>query len=126
MAEDQHLVLHGVTELKRLSRIVVQLAFVLSISFALAACQTFFVAEGASVFASGKTASDHVVSLLSGKNCSVVRTERGLSYCIEDQVFIESRVFCYKTLGSVTCYNRPDPRRSTDQLMGQNDHNLGN
>lgn len=126
MAEDQHLILLGGTELKRLPRIVVQLAFVLSISFTLAGCGTFFAVEGASVVASDKTASDHVVSLFSGKDCSIVRTERGLSYCAEDEVFIEPRVFCYQTLGSVSCYDRPDPRRSPDQLIGQNDHNFGN
>lgn len=84
------------------------------------------VIEGASVMASDKTASDHLVSLFSGKDCSVVRSEQGLEYCVEDQPpDPEPRVFCYKTLASVSCYDRPDPRRSPDQLMGQGDHNLG-
>ncbi len=113
-------------ELKLPTRILVQLAFILFISVAVAGCGTFVALEGASVVASDKTASDHIVSLMSGKDCSVVRTERGLTYCVEDEVRVEPQVFCYKTLGDVACYDRPDPRRSPDQLMGQNSHNLGN
>jgi len=94
-------------------------------SAALSGCGTFILAEGASTMMSGKPASDHIVSWMSGKDCSVVRTERGLSYCVEDEVKITPKVFCYQTLGSVSCYNRPDPRRSPDELMGQNDYNLG-
>lgn len=126
ISDDRLPILFGVTELRLPRRIFVKLAFVLSVSFTLAACETFFTVEGVSVIASDKTATDHVVSLFSGKDCSVVRTERGLSYCVEDEVRIESRVFCYQTLGSVSCYDRPDPRRSPDELMGQNEHNLGN
>lgn len=82
--------------------------------------------EGATVVATDKTASDHLVSWMSGKDCSVVRSEQGLEYCVEDQPpEPEPRVYCYRTLGSVSCYDRPDPRRSSDELMGQNDHNLG-
>lgn len=37
----------------------------------LGGCGGFAVAEGASTVVSGKTVSDHVISLASGKNCSV-------------------------------------------------------
>lgn len=81
--------------------------------------------EGASVMASDKTASDHLVSLMSGKDCSVVRSEQGLAYCVEDQApILAPKYYCYKTLGSVSCYDRPDPRRSPDQLIGRDEHNF--
>ncbi len=76
--------------------------------------------EGAFVVGGDKTIADHVISLNSGKNCSFIRKERGLTYCEEDQVTIQPNVYCYKTLGEVTCYDRPDPRY---QKLGVNEHN---
>ncbi len=63
--------------------------------------------EGASAIVTDKTITDHIVSIASGKNCSTVRTERGLYYCEEDEPKGETRVYCYKTIGAVTCYDRP-------------------
>lgn len=84
------------------------------------------VLEGASVMVSDKTASDHLVSWFSGKDCSVVRSDKGLEYCVEDQPpMIKPNVYCYRTLASVSCYTQPDPRRSPDQLVGQYEYNLG-
>lgn len=66
--------------------------------------------EAVSTMGTSKTFSDHIVSIASGKNCSSVRRERGLTYCEEDEPRPPpvSR-HCYRTLGSVTCYDRPDP-----------------
>lgn len=105
---------------------MIQLIFVVLVSLSVTGCGTIVALEGASIVASDKAASDHLISWLSGKDCSVVRADRGLTYCAEDEVTIVPQVYCYKTLGSVSCYDRPDPRRSPDQLMGQNEHNLGN
>ena len=100
--------------------------YMVSLLVFLHGCGNFLALEGVSVIASEKTLSDHLVSLISGKNCSVVRTERELAYCAEDQPpIIRPSVYCYQTLGSVSCYNRPDPRRANHQLMGQGEHNLG-
>lgn len=88
-------------------------------------CGSLVALEGASLLASDKMATDHLVSLVSGKNCSVVRTEQGLEYCVEDQPPpLKPNVYCYKTLGTVSCYDRPDPRRSPDQLVGRDEHNF--
>ena len=79
--------------------------------------------QGIFVVGTDKTMEDHVVSLVSGKNCSIVRTEKDMTYCEEDEVTIKQNLFCYKTLASVTCYDRPDPnpgRRRVDL----NGHNL--
>ena len=82
-------------------------------------------AQVQSIFVVGtdKTMEDHVVSLVSGKNCSIVRTEKDQTYCEEDELVIKQNIFCYRTLATVTCYDRPDPnpgRRRVDL----NDHNL--
>ena len=79
--------------------------------------------QGAVVIGTDKTIEDHIMSLTSGKNCSVVRKEKGLTYCEEDEPIINQNIFCYKTLGSVTCYDRPDSNNSRNRI-DRNDHNL--
>jgi hypothetical protein len=59
--------------------------------------------------ASGKTPVDHLVSVISGKNCSIRRNRQGLTYCLEDEETPPVRVVCYRTLGDVSCYDSPDP-----------------
>ena len=101
--------------------------------FALLACLAFLggcsaipgyaQVEGLFVVGTDKTMEDHVVSLVSGKNCSLIRTEKDQTYCEEDEPVIKQNIFCYRTLATVTCYDRPDPnpgRRRVDL----NDHNL--
>lgn len=63
--------------------------------------------EGVSVMATDKTVVDHVISLSSGKDCSSVRRELGMTYCKEDEVTPPMNVYCYHTLGEVTCYDQP-------------------
>ena len=79
--------------------------------------------QGVSVIGTDKTIEDHILSFTSGKNCSVVRKEKGLTYCEEDEPKINQNIFCYKTLGSVTCYDRPDSNLSRKRV-DRNEHNL--
>ena len=66
--------------------------------------------DGGSVVLTDKTMEDHAVSFGSGKDCSSVRSEQGLTYCKEDEPkFVPPVVNCYRTLGEVSCYDRPDP-----------------
>ena len=81
-------------------------------------------ADAVALVGTDKTIVDHFVSISSGKNCSTVRREQGLHYCEEDEPEIIPRVYCYNTLGRVTCYDRPDPYRSGAQKIGDNRHNL--
>lgn len=81
-------------------------------------------AEVISVIGTKKTITDHVVSYMSGKNCSFRRTNEGLTYCEEDEAFPKPPVYCYETLGRVTCYDQPDPYDPRRQKLGENDHNL--
>ena len=63
--------------------------------------------DAITTMATEKTLTDHVVSLASGKDCSSVRSEMGLTYCKEDEKIPPMNVYCYHTLGSVNCYSKP-------------------
>ena len=80
--------------------------------------------DGAVVVGTEKTMADHAISLSSGKDCSLVRIERGLTYCKEDEVAgPRPNLYCYRELAGVSCYNQPDPRRSEQARVGNNDQN---
>ena len=81
-------------------------------------------AQGAFVIGTDKTIEDHVISMTSGKNCSTIRSERGLTHCVEDEPRVNPNIYCYKTLGKVTCYDRPDPHKGRHQRVDRNDHNM--
>lgn len=70
------------------------------------------------IAATGKTPIDHLYSLASGKDCSLTRKQRGLTYCVEDEVVIETVVHCYSTLGEATCYRAADPYPGAQREMG--------
>ncbi len=91
---------------------------------AVASCSDATLIEGASVIATDKTLADHAISFYSGKHCSSVRLERGLTYCVEDEKHLTPLVHCYSTLGEVTCYDRPSPYPGGQQELGSNDHNV--
>lgn len=75
--------------------------------------------EGISAALTDKAASDHFVSLMSGKDCSFLRVERGRSYCVEDaRIANQSHLYCYRTLGAVTCYTEPDAQRVPSERIG--------
>jgi hypothetical protein len=80
--------------------------------------------EGASVVVTDKTLGDHLVSMYSGKDCSTIRTSKGMRYCAEDEPAPPPQPYCYRTLGKVTCYDRPDVRRG-DRPLGREDPVLG-
>ncbi len=89
----------------------------------LGGCGGYFVADGITVIGTDKTLEDHFISLTSGKNCSTIRSEQGLTYCEEDEVNLLPNVYCYRTLGKVTCYDKPDPYSNRQQKVGENEHN---
>ena len=68
------------------------------------------IGDAVSTIATKKTIGDHAVSLLSNKDCSIVRKDLGLTYCKEDdpQLTKEAKTYCYNELGKVTCYKEPD------------------
>ncbi|MDA0997433.1 MAG: hypothetical protein O2944_04400 [Proteobacteria bacterium] len=100
-------------------------ALCLLVPLSLGGCDPFTIAqvEAVSVMGSDKTVIDHAVSIGSGKDCSTIRKERGMTYCVEDEKIINPKIFCYRDLGRVTCYDRPDPYRNAQQRVDMNDHN---
>ena len=57
-----------------------------------------------------KTMADHVMSMVSGKDCSTLRAETGDDYCIERVKWrprVVKPVYCYRSLGTPTCYAQP-------------------
>ena len=104
-------------------RIVAVIAF-MSLLSACSAVPGFAQLQGAFVVGTDKTLEDHVISYTSGKDCSSVRKEKGLTYCIEDEPKVTQNIYCYKTLANVTCYDRPNPLGGRQKKIGDNDHNM--
>lgn len=94
-------------------------------ALAVAGCDagTFMAASGASLMGSDKTIVDHAISVGSGKDCSILRTERGLTYCKEDMPKVRQNLYCYRDLGGVTCYDKPNPNNDFQQRVDINDQN---
>ena len=62
-----------------------------------------------------KTLIDHAVSNYTETNCSILHTARNEEYCQapklserEKVAYMASTMYCYRTLGGVNCYDRPD------------------
>lgn len=62
-----------------------------------------------------KTVIDHAVGLSTDQDCSVLYLARDEDYCkpltpIEpgQVAYMASALYCYRTLGGVNCYDRPD------------------
>jgi len=78
----------------------------------LAACDPTGVAAGAavaggSVAVIGRTPVDALVSVVSGRDCSVVRLDRGMSYCRPEEAPPGPPPFCTRSLGRVDCWAEP-------------------
>ncbi|TVR99546.1 MAG: hypothetical protein EA406_03190 [Rhodospirillales bacterium] len=84
-------------------------AVALSLAVLAAGCAEMAGVQVAVVAGTGKTMVDHVVSLASGKDCSIVRKEQGRTYCREDEAVPAMPQHCYQTLGAIDCYVLPDP-----------------
>jgi hypothetical protein len=79
--------------------------------------------EGIALNQTGKLASDHAASAITGQDCSFLRYKDTGNYCrsaaeIAAQEAIERRdlsSFCYRRRGLVTCHSTPDPT-ATDEI----------
>ena len=75
----------------------------------------------ASLKATDKTLSDHAIGLVTNQDCSSLRAQRGDSYCLTEEE-IEARIpdqpeFCYRTIGGINCYDRPDETKSASRML---------
>ena len=109
---------------RTLMRTIITLSALLLLSACAALVTPVVAVEGLSAVGTGKPLSDHVVSYYSGKDCSSVRRNTGRSYCEEEELNPTPNVFCYRTLGRVSCYSRPDPHDGNQRQMGDNSHNV--
>jgi hypothetical protein len=61
----------------------------------------------ASVTTIGRTLPDAAVSLVTGRDCSLVRLDRGQSYCRAEEPPPSPPPFCTRSLGRVDCWRSP-------------------
>ncbi len=76
---------------------------------ALSGCDAASLTAGAavnlaSVTLVGRSVPDIVISGLSGRDCSIVRVDRGLSYCAAEQPVPGPAPYCTPSLGRVDCW----------------------
>ena len=95
-----------------------RLLAIFTVCLLMTGCVGIVGAEGVSVMATDKTVVDHVISLSSGKNCSTIRKDLGMTYCEEDEVGVQDEVYCYRTLGRVNCFAVPAPHGESQPTVG--------
>jgi hypothetical protein len=75
-----------------------------------------FSGSAGSVAAIHRTPLDAVYSLVTGKDCSMVRLDQGKTYCRPVEPPPEPPVFCTRSLGAVDCWQ--DPAALPNRPMG--------
>lgn len=66
-------------------------------------------AEGTSVMVFDRSVTDVVVSAVSGRDCSIVRLDRGESYCRPEEQAPARQPVCTRSLGAVDCWRAAPP-----------------
>ncbi|MCC7166907.1 MAG: hypothetical protein IT565_04980 [Rhodospirillales bacterium] len=101
-----------------------------ALALALAGCDAFteqypqtsgyLGVELVSLVATGKTASDHLMSMATGQDCSTIRAKEEGRYCVSrlGDPIKKPDVYCYRTLGKITCYKEPDPYGDAAEPIG--------
>ncbi|RMD61145.1 MAG: hypothetical protein D6826_10675 [Alphaproteobacteria bacterium] len=84
---------------------------------------TVAAANVASLMHTDKTLPDHAISNERELNCSILHTARNEAYCQPYPPDPRARLaamarelYCYRTLGMVNCYTRPDYNASLSRL----------
>jgi hypothetical protein len=81
--------------------------------------------EGVSLNASGKTVSDHLVSAITGDDCSVLRYTKNGKYCLSEAEIAAEQArlhrpyegTCYKVRGNVACYDQADTEHTSETTV---------
>lgn len=81
--------------------------------------------EGSSLNQTGKTASDHLISTITGEDCNILRYQKTGTYCLSSAQLAEMEAaekrdnagYCYRHLAQVVCYTEPDPTASGETLV---------
>lgn len=91
---------------------MLRFAFLLLLAPGLAGCAASAgagaAAEVASVAVLGRSLGDVVVSGVTGRDCSVVRLDKGQSYCRQTLPPPARPPYCTRTLGYVECWANPE------------------
>jgi hypothetical protein len=89
---------------------------------------------GASIPVFHRTPIDMVVSVVSGRDCSIVNLDKGEQYCSPREPPLQRPVFCTRSLGVADCWADPEnlpghprevadgPRRLTREQEKQRTH----
>jgi hypothetical protein len=110
------------------------LPLILLAGLILAGCETIGVlpaagiaatVEGVSLNASGKTVSDHLVSAITGDDCSVLRYTKNGKYCLSEAEIAAEQArlhrpyegTCYKVRGNVACYDQADAEHTSETTV---------
>ena len=64
--------------------------------------------EASSVAVFGRGVGDIGVSAITGKDCSIVRLDRGQNYCAPKEQLPAPQPYCTQTLGTVNCWSNPE------------------
>jgi hypothetical protein len=70
--------------------------------------EAFGAMEASSVAVFGRGVADLGVSAITGKDCSIVRLDKGQNYCAPRERMPEAPQFCTATLGNVQCWANPE------------------
>ncbi len=87
----------------------------------LSGCAGWGVAAGvelASVTVIGRGVVDVGVSAVTGRDCSIVRLDRGQTYCAARDPAVRPQPFCTRTLAAVTCWEDPALLPALQQEVG--------
>src|SRR5690242_13694503 len=71
-----------------------------------------------------RSPADALVSVVSGKDCSVVRLDQGKSYCRETEPPPETPPFCTRSLGVADCWRDPASLPDHPSQLGDGPHQL--
>ena len=93
---------------RKTSRAACLWAWLALLALPLAGCEAALgpamVVGGASVILTARTPVDHAASLVTGRDCSVLRLERRESWCAPPPGPAPPTPFCTRSLGSVDCW----------------------
>jgi hypothetical protein len=129
-------VMRARTTARRLLALTLLLPMGLLGGLSLSACQTLGLlpaaavagtVEGVSLNQTGKTASDHLVSAITGEDCSVLRYTKNGKYCLTDAEIAQEQArlhrpyegTCYHVRGNVACYDQADAAHSSETTVYQ-------
>lgn len=85
----------------------------MAVAVALGGCEAaagpLLAANVASIAVVGRDPAGIVASAVTGKDCNIVRSSQGLSYCAPRERAPNAPRYCTRSLGTVDCWDRPDP-----------------